>query len=176
MDKFLFNELTEEDIKKYSENSKIFNITKGELLSTKITLNSFTDETLGSANEKLDMAVKIKGQWVQVDTKRVEEYNEIPIDFMLVGIEGYTDCLIIIRRMSNIILDKVKSNVNSYIYHIAPNKYEWVVKNPVMVGKLARYNVELQDNLQETLETVKSKVDNDYDRESLIKYINGVVQ
>jgi len=176
MDKFLFNELTEEDIKKYGEESKIFNITRGDLKATMIILNSFTDETLGSANEKFDMAVKIDGKWVRVDTKRVEEYNEIPLDFMLVGISGYTDCLIIIRRMSNIIIDKVKSNVNAYIYHIASDKYEWVVKNPAMTGKLARYNIELKDNVQETLEIIKKKVDNEYDRESLIKYINGVVQ
>ena len=58
---FVFKELTKEDLNSFIETAYIFNRDRDFIERDKVTLNSFSDETLGDSVEKLDVAVK-KGE------------------------------------------------------------------------------------------------------------------
>ena len=59
MEEFIFDSLTFDDLVKYVDTSKVFNITKGEFNQVKVYLASYEDEKLGSAVERLDVAYHI---------------------------------------------------------------------------------------------------------------------
>ena len=77
MEDFIFDSLTLDDLIKYTSDSSVFNVTREELKSTKIALASFSDEKLGSAVERLDVAYKVGSKWSLVDMCKAEDYNEI---------------------------------------------------------------------------------------------------
>ena len=102
---------------------------------------------------------------------KVEGFNEVPLSWLLSDVGDIDDCLVILRRMSNMVLDKNNSSLSTYIYHIVDDAYEFVTSNALMNGKLARYGIRLDGSIDDILDIINNKVDNDYDKNSLISFI-----
>jgi len=171
MEEFIFDSLTLGDLVKYVDTSKVFNITKGEFNQVKVYLASYEDEKLGSAVERLDVAYHIGNKWSLVDMTKVEGFNEVPLSWLLSDVGDIDDCLVILRRMSNMVLDKNNYSLSTYIYHIVDDAYAFITSNALMNGKLARYGIMLDGSIEDILDIINNKVDNDYDKNSLISFI-----
>ena len=173
MDDFVFDSLTLEDLIKYTSDSSVFNVTRDELRNTKIVLASFSDEKLGSAVERLDVAYKVGSKWSLVDMCKAENYNEIPLEWLIGDISSVSDCLVIIRRMSNMLLDKNKYSMSKYIYHVVDDKYKYITENPMIVGKLSRYGILVDGDVGDIIENIENSVKDSYDKSSLINFIKS---
>ena len=155
-DTFIFNKVTDEDIKRYANNSNVFNLSEKDILCEKIELVSFTDEKLGSSEEKLDLAVFSDGKWTLLDIEdKVRDYNEIPLGYLL-GDTEFSRVLVIVRRMSTFIADTKKDSVSSYIFCKVPDKYKEVSKDKALFGLLAKSRVfldESEDNIKAQIQS-----------------------
>lgn len=171
MEDFVFDSLTLDDLIKYTSDSSVFNVTRDELKNTKIALASFSDEKLGSAVERLDVAYKVGSKWSLVDMCKAEDYNEIPLEWLIGDISSVSDCLVIIRRMSNMLLDRNKYSMSKYIYHVVDDKYKYITENPMIVGKLSRYGVLIDGGVEDIISNIEKSVKDDYDKSSLINFI-----
>lgn len=155
---FIFNKVTNDDLDKYIKESNVFNISEDEIKSEKIILNTFEDEKLGSSTEKLDIAVYNNGTWSWLDIDdKVSGYDEIPLGYLLDGVE-YTRVLILIRRMSTIVLDRIKDGYSCYILCKVPEKYYFVSKDKALYGLLAKNHVFLDEDLQNIKSQVESNI------------------
>ena len=175
MKEFIFDSLTLNDLVKYVDTSKVFNITKGEFNQVKVYLASYEDEKLGNAVERLDVAYHIGNKWSLVDMFKVDGFNEVPLSWLLSDVGDIEDCLVILRRMSNMVLDRNNASISTYIYHIVDDKYEFITSNALMTGKLARYGIKLDGSVEDILQVINDTVDNDYDKNSLINFIKSGV-
>lgn len=175
MEEFIFDSLTLNDLVKYVDTSNVFNITKGEFNQVKVHLASYEDEKLGNAVERLDVAYHIGNKWSLVDMSNVEGFNEVPLSWLLSDVGDIDDCLVILRRMSNMILDRNNASLSTYIYHIVDDKYEFITSNALMSGKLARYGIKLDGSVDDILQLIDDTVDNDYDKNSLVNFIKSGV-
>lgn len=175
MEEFVFNSLTLNDLIKYVDTSKVFNITKSEFNQVKVYLASYEDEKLGNAVERLDVACHIGNKWSLVDMSKVEGFNEVPLSWLLSDVGDIDDCLVILRRMSNMVLDRNNASLSTYIYHIVDDKYEFITSNALMNGKLARFGIKLDGSVDDVLQVINDTVDNDYDKNFLINFIKSGV-
>ena len=171
MEEFIFDSLTLDDLVKYVNTSKVFNITKGEFNQVKVYLASYEDEKLGSAVERLDVAYHVGNKWSLVDMNKVDGFNEVPLSWLLSDVGDIDDCLVILRRLSNMVLDRSNASISTYIYHIVDDKYEFITSNALMNGKLARFGIKLDGSVEDILQVINDTVDNDYDKNSLINFI-----
>lgn len=171
MDDFVFDSLTLDDLVKYTHDSNVFNVTRDDLKNTKITLASFSDEKLGSAIERLDVAYKVGSKWSLVDMRKAEDFNEVPLEWLISDIDSVSDCLVIIRRMSNMLLDKNKYSMSKYIYHVVDDKYKYITENPMIIGKLSRYGILIDGGVEDIISNIEKGVKDDYDKSSLINFI-----
>lgn len=154
MDQFIFNPLTIKDVEELESSSNIFNMSRVDMEKEKVTLASYEDESLGSSMENLDVAVYQDGEWHLLDIEsKIQGYNEVPIGYL---IDGYpcSKVMIIIRMMSSLLTDKVKSSTISYIYYIVPKKYGRVSENKALFGNLAKNHICLDDT-EKTMESLK---------------------
>lgn len=155
---FIFNPVTSNDLDKYIKESNVFNVSEEEIKSEKIVLNTFEDEKLGSSTEKLDIAVYNNGVWSWVTTEdKVSGYNEIPLGYLLEGIE-YTRVLVLVRRMSTIVLDRVKDGYSCYILCKVPDKYYFVSEDKALFGLLAKNQVYLDVDADNIKSQVQSNI------------------
>lgn len=175
MEEFIFDSLTIDDLVRYVDTSKVFNITKDEFNQVKVCLASYEDEKLGNAVERLDVAYHIGNKWSLVDMSKVEGFNEVPLSWLLSDVGDIDDCLVILRRMSNMVLDRNNSSLSTYIYHIVDDKYKFITSNALMNGKLARFGIKLDGSIDDILQVINDTVDNDYDKNSLINFIKSGV-
>ena len=175
MEEFVFDSLTLNDLVKYVDTSKVFNITKSEFNQVKVYLASYEDEKLGNAVERLDVACHIGNKWSLVDMSKVEGFNEVPLSWLLSDVGDIDDCLVILRRMSNMVLDRNNASLSTYIYHIVDDKYEFITSNALMNGKLARFGIKLDGSVDDVLQVINDTVDNDYDKNFLINFIKSGV-
>ena len=121
---FQFNPISVNFVKGLESSSNVFNITRCNLEKEKVLLAFFEDEKLGSSAERLDVAIGMNEEWSVLDIEdKVEGYNEIPLGYILSGAE-YDKVMVILRRMSNMVLDKKKEGITHYIYNILPDIYE----------------------------------------------------
>lgn len=171
MDDFVFDSLTLDDLIKYTSESSVFNVTRDDLKNTKITLASFSDDKLGSAVERLDVAYKVGSRWSLVDMRKAEDFNEVPLEWLICDIDSVSDCLVIIRRMSNMLLDKNKYSMSKYIYHVVDDKYKYITENPMIVGKLSRYGILIDGGVDDIIKDIENNVKDSYDKSSLINFI-----
>ena len=104
---------------------------------------------------------------------KVDGFNEVPLSWLLSDVGNIDDCLVILRRMSNMVLDKNNSSLSTYIYHIVDDKYGFITSNALMSGKLARYGIKLDGSVDDILQLIDDTVDNDYDKNSLINFIKS---
>ena len=96
--------------------------------------------------EKLDVAVYYNGEWSILDIDdKVRGYNEIPLGYLLQGVP-YEKVLVILRIMSTMLTDKVKSSVITYMYYSVSEKYRDIQYNKALFGKLAKNRVCLDDS------------------------------
>ena len=141
MKTFSFNPISVESVEEFSKNSRVFNMTKDNIEREKVILSSFYDEKLGSAQEKLDIALFRKGKWDILDIdERISGYNEIPLGYV-VSTESYDKVMVILRRMSTMVLDKVKEGISTYIYSVVPERFRDVQDNAAMLGMLAKNQI-----------------------------------
>lgn len=146
MEVFTFNPISLDDVVKYAEDCKVFNSLKEDIEKEKIMLASFSDEKLGSSMEKLDLAVFSNGEWKILDIdKKIEGYNEIPLGYLISSV-NYDKVMVILRRMSTMVLDKVKEGISTYIYNAIPEKYRSLNGNASMIGMLAKNRISLDDS------------------------------
>lgn len=154
MDIFTFNPIQLEDILGYEKSSNVFNMSESDIEKERVLLASFDDEKLGSSIEKLDIAIKVGGQWELLDVEdKIKGYNEIPLGYVLKGVL-YDEVMIILRRMSTMKLDRVSSGVTTYIYYktcYADN----LANNPSLLGRLASNKIRL-DGSNESREMMKN--------------------
>ena len=137
MSDFVFDKISDSDIEKYAEEAKVFNYTRERIDREGVMLVSFEDEKLGSSMEKLDLAVSFdKKVWTLLDIDDIiQGYNEIPLGYVTNGVE-YNYLMVIVRLMSNMVLDKVHDNYHAYIY-CRVDDYLKGIEDSYFQGKLA---------------------------------------
>lgn len=156
--KFEFNKITDIDLDKYVSDSNVFNMSEHDILNERIIVTSFSDETLGSAEEHLDIALFNNGKWDLLDVNdKVNTDEEITLGNLISGLE-FTRVLIIIRRMSTIVLDRKKEGVNSYILCKVPEKYKDVSKDKALFGLLAKSHVYLDCTEEEIKNQIQENI------------------
>lgn len=166
----IFNTLSSDEIERYLKNSDVFNVSKETLLNTEIPLYSFEDEKLGYSREKIDIVIIKDNRWKLLNCDKYDEYNIIPLSYALNNTE-YDSVLIVIRRMSNMILDTVNGNVTSTIYNVMPNKYKKLETMPTLSVTLAKNKIYVNtENTNEIIERIDSNEEiDDYTKSYLIK-------
>ena len=154
MDTFIFNELTEEELTDYIDNAYVFNMKRDNILKEKIELLSFEDDSIGSSQEKLDVAVLIKNEWklLKIDDK-IKEYNEIPLGYVLDGYD-FDRVLVIIRRMSTVVFDKLKESSSSVIYSKLGSDFTGIEDFPSLMGKFAKNHIYLDGTYNEVKKSI----------------------
>lgn len=160
---FEFNKLTLDDIANYVEKSHVFNNMKETIEAEQIVLASFEDERLGSSQEKLDVAVCREGEWEILDTdKKIQGFTEIPLGYILYGVE-YDKVLVILRKMSNMVLDRCKSSITYYMYHVLSDTYKEVEDNLPLYGILAKNRIPVDsiDSLTKRIDGIVDARDRD---------------
>lgn len=174
MTDFVFDELQVRDVIEYANNAAIFNYTRDRIDKEKVTLVSFDDEKLGSSTEKLDLAVCDKfGYWSILDIEDdIKGYNEIPLGYVTKGID-YKFLLVVIRAMSNMVLDKVRDSVKAYMY-CKVEDFLSGIEDSIFQGTLAKDRICLNGTLEEVNERVKELdyIDYRYDLLEEIKRLN----
>lgn len=166
---FTFNPISKEYVEELESSSNIFNMTKQDIEKEKVVLASFEDEKLGSAVEKLDLAVYLDGVWCLLDIDdKIEGYNEIPIGYLVKDV-SYDRIMVILRRMSTMVLDKVKEGISTYIYSKVPDKYQDVQNDKRFMGFLAKNHIYLDgsDDMYEKVNNLKN------DREATIDWLKS---
>lgn len=154
MDKFIFSPLTQKDVEELDSSSNIFNMVREDVEHEKVILASYDDENLGSSVEHLDVAVYRDNQWHILDIEsKMQDFNEIPLGY-LIHDEECSKVMVIIRLMSSLLTDKVKSNIISYVYYIVPKKYGSIKDNKALFGNLAKNHICLDDS-EQTAESLK---------------------
>ena len=103
--------------------------------------------------------------------RKAEDYNEVPLEWLICDIDSVSDCLVIIRRMSNMLLDKNKYSMSKYIYHVVDDKYKYITENPMIVGKLSRYGIVIDGDVDTIIKNIEDIVKDSYDKSSLINFI-----
>lgn len=158
---FVFDELTESDVNAYAEKAYVFNRYKKQIEIDKIILNSFSDERYGDSKEKLDVAVKNgSGRWNLLNiSDKIESYNEIPLGYILSGVE-YDKVLVIVRRMSSLIFDKSNVSSSSYIYSVIGDEYKNISNYPEVSGLLASNKIYLDKGFEELSKDIIDRFDN----------------
>lgn len=157
---FVFDELTESDVNSYAEKAYVFNRYKKQIEVDKVLLTSFSDEQYGDSEEKLDVAVKTGDEgWRLLNiSDKIESYNEIPIGYLLSGVE-YDKVLVIIRRMSSLIFDKSNVSSSSYIYSVIGDEYKNISNYPEVSGLLASNKIYLDKRFEELSKDIRDRFD-----------------
>lgn len=156
---FIFNKLKSEDLSFYVDKSNVFNMKRGDIEKEKILLASYSDDTLGASEEKLDIAIYRDGVWELQDIeKKIKGYNEIPLGYILPKDSDFTRILIILRRMSNMILDSVKEGFSSYIYCVADSRYHMLEEDKALFGLLAKNRIFLDVSEEEVKQQIKENI------------------
>lgn len=177
MTEFEFKSLTDKDIESYVKDARVFNMSRESIEKEKIVLASFSDEKLGDSEEKLDIAIFLKNKgWKLLDIDdKIKSYNEIPLGYLLQDID-YDRVLVVIRRMSNMILDKSDGNVSMFIYCVVSPEFKGIENNPSLIGSLARHRIYLDGTYKEVLGFIDKHKDvwRDYEylRNKLIEFMN----
>lgn len=166
---FEFNKVTREDIDNYLKTSHVFNNVKETIEKERVALASFDDERLGSSMEKLDVAVCRNGVWEVLDIEdKISGYNEVPLGYLLSGLD-YDGVLIILRKMSNMILDKCKSSITHYRYHVLSDAYKEVEEDLSLYGVLAKNHIALSS--PEAVSLQADGIRNLREREMVIEWV-----
>lgn len=171
---FIFDSLDIKEVKNLAEKSSIFNYTRKRIDKEKVILISFDDEKLGSSMERLDFAVSDDFEnWEILDVEdRIKGYNEIPLGYVTDKMD-YKYLLVIIRSMSNMIMDKVKSRITNYIYCVVDDKLSGIEDiNPIQ-GLLAKNKIKLIGNSLEGILENLSQL-SEADRESVSREIEKI--
>lgn len=156
---FIFNKVTDESLEFYIKNSNVFNMTRDSIEKEKILLSSYSDESLGASEEKLDIAIYHDGEWkVQDIADKIKGYNEIPLGYILPKEGSYSRFLIILRRMSNMLLDEVKEGYSSYIYCVCPDKYKNLEEDKALFGLLAKSKIYLDVSEEDIKRQIKENI------------------
>lgn len=173
--KFIFKKLTKDDIGKYIENARIFNMTKEDMLHEQIVLQSFDDDVLGSSREKMDIIALQKNsrEWEILDLD-IDEFNLIPICSVL-DIDKYEKLVIVIRKMSDMLMDKIQGRYDSYMYNIVDDKFNKLHEYPVLCGKLARYKIDLNKPMNEVKDDI-NRIKDEYDRNKLLEGLDMILK
>lgn len=159
MDNFVFKELSKDDLLEYEKSAKVFNVKREDIENEEISLVSFFDDKFGSSKEDLCIAVSLNGSNFELVRKDFySDYDYVKLLDVLDGVK-YDRVLVIIRRMSNMIFDKVRSSVSCYIYSIINKDFENCVIPKNIVGVLAKNVVYLSKNISETLEDISKRED-----------------
>lgn len=153
-----FNPITQEDVDTYLKTAYIFNMSEEDFNKERITVMSIDDEVWGMSKEKLDIGyfdIK-KNHWKPLNDKKFDEaikqYTMVPVGYICKYLADHvpnakTDAiLIIIRRMSDMLMDNSTGNVTASIYNIAPSVYKDILKDDSLIGKCARWQIALTDN------------------------------
>ena len=160
MEEFIFNKVTEEDLKTYTKEANVFNMSEDEIKKEKVVLTSFEDEKLGSSRETLDIAVYNNGKWSWLDIgDKVKDYNEIPVGYVLDGIE-FTRVLILVRRMSSMILDMKRDGYSAYILCKIGKDFDMSVldNDKALSGLLAKSHIFLDEGLDSVKQQIQTNI------------------
>lgn len=165
----VFNQISDDEIERYLSASNVFNIDYKSLMDTHIYLYSFEDERLGYSKEKLDVVLLKDGEYELLDSSPFDDYTDIPLSFLLSN-ENFDSVLVVIRRMSNVILDTVSGNVTSYIYNVMPDKFSDIKNNNTLSVTLAKNKVYINtENTEEICDRItNNEFIDDYTKEYLI--------
>lgn len=154
MEEFVFNDLKQEDLQDYIDKAYVFNMSEEDILKEKIVLTSFSDESIGSAQECLDIAIFLKNEWKLLNIHdKIEGYNEIPLGYLVENTE-FDRILIVIRRMSTVILDRNKESSSQFIYSKLNPIYSGITDHPELVGKFAKYQIYLDREYEDVIEDI----------------------
>ena len=173
---FIFKRITKNDLIEYGKSSRVYNMTLEEIKSDKIFLTEFHDEMLGDSVEDLTVAISKSyhgNSWTKLNIReKIDGYNEIPLGYLLDGI-SFKRVLIIIRRMSNMILDRKIGNSSTSIYSLMDDKYKNLSKDRVLIGKLAQYRIFVHGNLNTVKKHVRDSVSDQYDLDRILSGLDN---
>lgn len=160
MEEFVFNKVTEEDLDRYTKDANVFNMSEDDIKKEKIILTSFEDEKLGSSRETLDIAVYNDGEWSWIDIEdKIKDYNEIPVGYVLEGID-YTRVLVLVRRMSSMLLDTKRDGYSAYILCKVGKDFDVVSLNDdkALLGLLAKSHIYLDENIDSVKQQIQTNI------------------
>lgn len=175
MDNFVFKELSKDDLSEYEKSAKVFNVKKEDIERETISLVSFFDEKFGSSKENVCIATSFNGSDFEVVKKDFySDYDYIELSDVLSGIK-YDRVLIVIRRMSNMILDKVSSSVSCYIYSVIHKDFDKCVIPKNIIGILAKNVVYLSKNLENVVVDVEHRDDIvDFEKKEILDWLSEI--
>ena len=154
---FEFDKLTTEDYDKFT--GKTFCMSRKSLMNERFTLAFYSDDFLGSSESHIDVFIK-SGDCVEViDT---EEFQERYNDFLFGSLVGDRELplgdtvKVLVRRMSNNILDEAKFGYDCISYYICDDVVDGVLfKCLSLSGFLAANNIVGRD-VPEVIEGINS--------------------
>ena len=82
---------------------------------------------------------------------------------------SYDRVLVITRRMSNLIIDKVSFNEDSFILSIVSSGFEGVVNSGSLIGKLAKLRIYLNGTLDDVISSIKNCGLSDSEYDSIVR-------
>lgn len=168
LEDFIFNELKQEDLQSYIDKAYVFNMSEDDIIKEKVVITSFSDDSIGSAQEYLDVAVFFKNEWKILNIlDKIDGYNEIPLGYLLENVE-FDRVLVIIRRMSTVILDKSKESSSSIIYSKLNDDFIGIKGHPELIGKFAKYGIYLDKEYDDVVEDIKLRFSEKVQEELLI--------
>ena len=171
MTDFAFNDISSVDLGRFVNNSKVFNTTRDKLGKEVIFTTFFEDDRLGSSIERVDIAVYNNGNWSLLDFDYVSKFlsdGSVSLSAILAGY-SYDRVLVITRRMSNLIIDKVSFNEDSFILSIVSSGFEGVVNSGSLIGKLAKLRIYLNGTLDDVISSIKNCGLSDSEYDSIVR-------
>ena len=157
---FVFKPITKKELQEYLESAKVFNVSEEEFVNHKIILSSFEDPVLGSAKQVFDVAIFEDNEWKLLNVKELDGFTEIPMTSVLadyITVSGRCSvkkAMVIVRTMSSMLFDKTHTNAVSSIFNVVDSKYNEVLKDVVLMGKLARYKIYLDGSEMEKIKSI----------------------
>jgi hypothetical protein len=165
MQVFQFNEIVPEELKKYNENAFVFNVSIDELKKIQVVENKFVTEDLGSSCESVDIFVDTMDEGLKIIDTYLNKHSFFAAEgdsesgiytvggmIELLESKGvqFKGILVVVRTMSNFMLDSKDVNSYSSYYNICLAEVSILLEdNPALGGLLAKQKVRLSSNYRE---------------------------
>lgn len=174
MDIIQFSPIKQKELENYASSAYVFNTSRENILKEVIRTASFSDERLGSSDEDVTVAIATnKGKWRVLPL--TNHSGEIVLQDVLEN-KRFSKVLVIVRRMSSMVLDKVKSNFSCYILSSVHKDFAKIdiPKYASIKGELAKNRIYLNIPFKEVKIRLANNQENNSFNLQLLKDITRV--